>query len=194
MPHCGCCVISALLSCNVNRFANSFATATIYAFARIQLIQTRTGVLTYRDTHTQQTDPYSPRALFNTCRRLFLSILFTFGTCATATATGKRQTSATMKKQQVGEVTGGEPVRERKWKRTARNDRHCGTGRLCWNANAGTHTVPTVHTHTHTHTTASFVGFLGLLRFQFSLCLCVCVRYFFSLFSFRFSILVFFCL
>lgn len=90
MPHCGCCVISALFSCNVNRFANSFATATIYAFARLQLIETRTDVLTYKDTHTQQTDPYSPRALFNTCRRRFLSILFTFGTCATATATGKR--------------------------------------------------------------------------------------------------------
>lgn len=46
----------------------------------------------------------------------------------------------------MGEVSGGEPVRERKWKRTARNDRHCGTGRLCCNANAGTDTV---HTHTH---------------------------------------------
>lgn len=52
MPHCGCCVISALFSCNVNRFANSFATAMICAFARLQLIETRIDVLTYRETRT----------------------------------------------------------------------------------------------------------------------------------------------
>lgn len=197
MPHCGCCVISALFSCNVNRFANSFATAMICAFARLQLIETRTDVLTYKETRTRTHNELIliHHARFST---LVVVVVVCFFRYFSLLAHAQRESDKQVQRRWWRR-------RRSRWGRCEEEESQCESesGK---EPHATTDTVglvvnaampmlePTLFplcTRTHAHYCFFWWAFVDFFVFSSRLCLCVYVRYFFasSLFSFRFSTL-----
>lgn len=164
MPHCGCCVISALFSCNVNRFANSFATAMICAFARLQLIETRTDVLTYRETRTRTHNELIliHHARFST---LVVVVVVCFFRYFSLLAHAQRESDKQVQRRwwrRRSSRWGRCEEEESQCESESGKEPHATTDTVGLVVNAAMPMLePTLFplcTHTHTHTTASFGG------------------------------------
>lgn len=155
MPHCGCCVISALFSCNVNRFANSFATAMICAFARLQLIETRTDVLTYRETRTRTHNKLIliHHARFSTLVVVVVVCFFRyFSLLAHAQRESDKQVQRRWWRSRRRRANARAKVEKNRTQRQTLWDWSSMLQCQCWNQHCS-HCA-----HAHTHTTASFGG------------------------------------